>query len=137
MFHVHFSCSSPLAHLRLIYGNVYSTFGTCTVFLLFYFHCYLVHLHYLRHGLFPSSLLTDICHDLLNLYNDQDQEGMPKEEPSKQATASLPPPPAEAVSSTLAGQASLSAVTPTAQTSDQQQPNPPPLPPPQGTALAE
>ena len=90
----------------------------------------------------PLSLLrTDICHDLLNLYNDQDQEAAPREVSSKQAATAaattLPPPPSvETVPNTLAGQPSLPAMTLPdvhAQHTDQQQSDPPPLPPPPGT----
>lgn len=89
----------------------------------------------------PPFIAADICHDLLNLYNDQDQEAATKEVPSRQVASATPPPSLETLPTTLAGTSSLPAVTYAdmhAQPSDQQQqqqPDPPPLPPPPGTHL--
>lgn len=90
-----------------------------------------------------SSLCTDICHDLLNLYNDQDdQEVATKEGPSKQAASVASSYSSETLPRTLAAPASLPATTFAdmhAQPSDQQQqlPDLPPLPPPPGTYMFE
>ena len=90
----------------------------------------------------PPFIAADICHDLLNLYNDQDQEAATKEVPSRQVASATPPPSLETLPATLAGTSSLPAVTyadmhaqPSDQQQQQQQPDPPPLPPPPGTHL--
>lgn len=91
-------------------------------------------------------LFTDICHDLLNLYNDQDdQEVATKEGPSKQAASVASSYSSETLPRTLAAPASLPATTfadmhakpSDQQQQQQQQPDLPPLPPPPGTCMFE